>query len=261
MYEKSLEQLLLISDKIKGAKSILLLTGAGISTSCGIPDFRGAGGLYENSVEKFQLPYPEALFDIDFFLKNPKPFYLFTKEFFSKEYTPSRFHKLISRWEKEKKSCLVVTQNIDGIHQKAGSNQVLPCHGDYSKVICLGNKKHPIDSEEFMKKAKKGEIPYCSHCGSLLKPEIVFFGESLPSSFLDFYQHPGDWDLFLAVGTSLSVEPAASFGGLMAQKSQFSVRLNNQITPYDRYFDICLNEELEAVALQLEKNLYESSEQ
>lgn len=255
------EKLIEITKFIQDARRILVLSGAGISTHCGIPDFRSAGGLYETAMEKFHLPYPEAIFEMDFFIKNPKPFYRFTQEFFSKSYEPSLFHRLISQLEKENKELLVVTQNIDGIHQLTGSQKVLPCHGDYSQAYCIKDRSHKIPMDQFMETAKKGEIPYCPHCKSVVKPAIVFFGESLPSSFLKLYQNPGEWDLFLAVGSSLTVEPAASFAGLMATTAKHSIRLNNRETPYDPYFTMSINEDLEVIAKILEKNLSQEQAQ
>lgn len=231
---------------IKEAKKILFITGAGISTASGIADFRGENGLYQQCKKKYALPYPEAIFDIKYFTKeSPIPFYKLTKEFFEKEYKPSRFHSFISSLETKDKDVTIVTQNIDGLHQKAGSKKVIAAHGDYSKSSCINCKK-PYDPLLFIKNCKADKESRCS-CGGLIKPHIVFFGENLPSPFMDIYLNPPKVDLCITCGTSLTVYPVADFARIMALKTS-SILINNQLTPLDSLFSLVITNDLEKLA-------------
>lgn len=236
---------------VKEAQTLLILTGAGISTDSGIPDFRGPHGLYENSAQKFGLPYPEAIFELPYFKKNPNPFYHFASELMRNEYNPSLFHQLLAELQPQKQRILIVTQNIDGLHQKAGSNEVIPCHGDMTSASC-SSCSTPYPIEAFNRLASKAEVPLCETCGAPVKPDVVFFGENLPESFYELYLNPPEVDLFIAAGTSLTVHPAAGFAAGMAEKCQ-SIRLNLQSTPYDSCFDICLNMQVEEFSKQVSR--------
>ena len=227
-----------IKNLIEQSKNIVVFTGAGISTSCGIPDFRGPNGLYNTIQSKYKLPFPEAIFEINYFKQNPLPFFKLTKEMFSENISPSLFHKYIAELEKEGKISIVVTQNIDMLHQKAGTNKILECHGTYETATCLlCKKKYTIkEIEPFL---LKGEIPYC-YCRGVIKPDIVFFGEKLPMPFYEILQNPPKSDLLIVAGTSLTVFPAASFPINYFNKVK-SIIINKEQTAYDKYFDFVMN--------------------
>jgi len=189
---------------IQQSKNIVVLTGAGISTSAGIPDFRGPQGLYTS-----RLYDAEKVFDIAYFLKDPKPFYEFAFDFIALESTikPTPTHHALARLEGNGKIKAIITQNIDGLHQKAGSQKVLDMHGSFLSSHCLRCRK-AYDYRELKLMVLQHVIPHCS-CRGIIKPDIVFFGEDVK------YYHQAlelaeKADLFFVIGTSCVVYPAAS---------------------------------------------------
>ena len=192
---------------IKGARSIAALTGAGISTSAGIPDFRGPQGLYVT--RRYD---PEKIFDINCFFRDPKPFYEFAKDFISLEDTiqPTFTHKFLSNLEKHGKLNGIITQNIDSLHQMAGSKKVYEMHGSFWVSHCLDCRKE-FSYKEMKDKIIKEDVPHCG-CGGLIKPDVVFFGENVKYMF-ESAELAGEADLFFVIGTSCVVYPAASIPG------------------------------------------------
>jgi len=186
------------------SKSTVVLTGAGISTNAGIPDFRGPQGLYVS-----RLYDAEKIFDIDYFLKDPKPFYEFAHDFIAIESTikPTATHHALAALEGMGKIKAVITQNIDGLHQKAGSQKVLDMHGNFLTSHCLRCRK-AFDYQELRSMVLQHMIPHCS-CRGIIKPDIVFFGEDVKyyHQALELAQNA---DLFFVIGTSCVVYPAAS---------------------------------------------------
>jgi NAD-dependent SIR2 family protein deacetylase len=240
--------LLEIVNLFNNAQKITVFTGAGISTTCGIPDFRGPHGLYSFVQEKYELPYPEAIFDINYFRENPEPFFDLSKELFSVNIIPSLSHKFIAWLEKENKIALVMTQNIDMLHRKAGNKKIIACHGTYTTAHCLNcNKLYKL--EEIEESMKKGEVPYCE-CGSFIKPDVVFFSEQLPIEFFDVYQNPPETDLLLVMGTSLTVQPAASYALKIADSTK-SIIVNLESTAYDSIFNYSIKEDLDKFSKQV----------
>ncbi len=221
-------------DLIKSSKKILIFTGAGISTNSGIPDFRSADGLYSFAEEKYKVPYPEAVFDIDFFNKNPLPFFKLSSDLLSKDVKPSITHKFIKRLEELGKLEVVATQNIDMLHEKCGNRKVLACHGSYGEATCCScNKKYKFS--DIKNSLIDGKVPYCS-CKGVIKPDITFFGESLPVDFYNFVSNPPVIDLVIVMGTSLEVAPANQIPLMYAGKVPLII-INREKTVYDRYFD------------------------
>lgn len=186
------------------SKNIVVLTGAGISTNAGIPDFRGPQGLYTS-----RLYDPEKVFDIAYFLKDPKPFYEFAHDFIAIESTisPTVAHHALAALEGADKIKSVITQNIDGLHQKAGSQKVLDMHGSFLTSHCLRCRK-TYGYQDLKAMVLQHVIPHCS-CRGIIKPDIVFFGEDVKyyHKALELAQSA---DLFLIIGTSCVVYPAAS---------------------------------------------------
>lgn len=237
-----------IVELFKQSNKITVFTGAGISTNCGIPDFRGPNGLYSFVQKKYNLPYPEAIFDINFFKENPEPFFNLSKELFNVTVSPSLSHNFIAWLEEINKITLVMTQNIDMLHRKAGNKKVIECHGTYSTAHCINCKKS-YKIEEIEAKMKKGEVPYCS-CGSVIKPDVVFFSEQLPIEFFNAYQNPPETDLLLVMGTSLTVQPAASFALKIANFTK-SIIVNLESTDYDAVFNYSIKEDLDTFSKQV----------
>lgn len=229
---------------IEGSHRILVFTGAGISTSAGIPDFRGPEGLYSRVQQEYNLPYAEALFDLDFFHQNPQPFFSFSKELFHQNPQPSVAHRFIADLEKQGRLELIVTQNIDMLHQKAGATRVMECHGGYETGRCQTCGATKLQ-DDFWPAMEEGLVPYCS-CGGVIKPDVVFFGENLPESFYTLLENPPQGDLMLVLGTSLTVYPAAQFA-LQALGQIPSVLINGESTEYDRFFDLVIHDQLDTV--------------
>lgn len=227
---------------VNNKKRIGIFTGAGISTSCGIPDFRGEGGLYSFAKEKYNLPYPEAIFDLEYFKKYPKPFFLLTRDFLNESVTPSFSHEYIADMEKRGVIELVVTQNIDMLHEKAGSRNVINCHGSYTSATCRNCLKK-YSFEDIEASLKSGEVSKCS-CGGVIKPDITFFGETLPRKFYELLENPPELDLIIVVGTTLTVEPAASFPKHYLGRCP-TILVNRDETPYDSYFDYVVRDSID----------------
>ncbi|KAM9320830.1 NAD-dependent protein deacetylase sirtuin-2 [Gastrophryne carolinensis] len=199
------------------------MVGAGISTSAGIPDFRSpVSGLYSN-LQKFNLPYPEAIFEIGFFKQNPEPFFALARELYPGQFKPTICHYLM-RLMKEKGYLLrCYTQNIDTLERVAGltTDDLIEAHGTFHTSHCVGTFCRAEYSLSWMRdKIFSDLIPKCEKCESLVKPDIVFFGESLPPRF--FSSLKSDFpkaDLLIIMGTSLQVQPFASLVGKVPSKT------------------------------------------
>ncbi|KAL4806468.1 NAD-dependent protein deacetylase hst2-1 [Aspergillus unguis] len=201
----------------KPVRKIVMMVGAGISTAAGIPDFRSPDtGIYANLIH-LDLPDPEAVFDISFFRQNPKPFYALARELAPGQYRPTIAHSFVKLLYEKGKLLKHFTQNIDCLERLAGvpGEKIIEAHGSFATQRCIDCKaEYP---EEPMKEAiAKGEVPHCSECRGLVKPDIVFFGEALPSSFFDNRTLPETADLCIVMGTSLSVQPFASLPSFVA---------------------------------------------
>lgn len=188
-------------------------TGAGISTSAGIPDFRSPDtGLYAN-LARLDLPEPEAVFDITFFRRKPEPFYTLAQELYPGKFRPTITHSFIRLLEQKGLLLKLFTQNIDCLEREAGvsDDKIIEAHGSFAKQSCIECKKsYP---EERMRDAiAKNWVPHCLDlsCNGLVKPDIVFFGEQLPAAFFENRTLPSQADLCIVMGTSLSVQPFAS---------------------------------------------------
>lgn len=188
---------------LEGARDVFVLTGAGVSTPSGIPDFRGKGGLYERIS-------PEV-FCIEKFKQDPSFFYRQIGPMLKiiLEAEPNPAHYLIAELERRGKVKLVATQNIDGLHQKAGSRKVVELHGSLEIAHCLSCGRS-FSKEDYLQEALRGRVPRCS-CGGVIKPDVVFFGEPLPSRALyEAIKAASSADLCLVMGSSLMVYPASS---------------------------------------------------
>ncbi|NVN89915.1 MAG: RNA polymerase subunit sigma [Desulfuromonadales bacterium] len=198
------------ADLINKSKSTVVLTGAGISTAAGIPDFRGPKGLYVT--RRYD---PELVFEIHNFHRSPEYFYEFTSDFASavKDIDPTFTHGFLARQERAGLLAGIITQNIDILHQLAGSSNVLELHGSYRSATCQScrtqlselNYDWWIDS---MRDSTRPPIVHCPTCGGLLKPDIVFFGESV-NGYDRAEAMVSGCDLLLVLGSSLNVTPAS----------------------------------------------------
>lgn len=229
---------------IDNAYHIVFFGGAGVSTASGIKDFRGKNGLYREKDYPTDLP-PEYMLSIDLFKSNPKMFFDFYKDKMNcLDAKPNVIHKYLAKLEKEKKLEAIITQNIDGLHQKAGSKNVLEIHGTVYKNHCIDCGKSY--SAEYIFNSKG--IPKCS-CGGIIKPDVVLYGEQLPTSFVVVMDYINKADLLIVAGTSLTVEPAASLVRMFDGKHL--VIINGSLTAYEGKADLIIHDRLEDVFSKL----------
>lgn len=190
-------------------RHVILLVGAGISTASGIPDFRSPGsGLYDN-LKKYDIPYAEAIFDITFFRRQPRPFLVLAKELYPGNYKPNLVHNFLSMLSEKGVLRRVYTQNIDGMERLAGvpDELIVEAHGTFATASCVRCRRLE-DPAKVRQLIFNGQIPRCQRCDGLVKPDIVFFGENLPERF--YALQSADFrlcDLLVVMGTSLEVEP------------------------------------------------------
>lgn len=196
------------------AKNIIVMAGAGISTAAGIPDFRTPGtGLYDN-LQKFDLPYPEAIFTMDYFRQDPKPFYVLAKELYPGQFTPTLTHFFVKLLADKGLLLRNYTQNIDCLERVTGTDSelIVEAHGSFHTAHCIKKRCNQEYSQEWMEdKIFQDKPPACEKCQSLVKPDITFFGEGLPSRFFELLGNDfGKCDMLIVMGTSLEVQPFAS---------------------------------------------------
>lgn len=194
-------------------KSVVVVAGAGISTPSGIPDFRSPGtGLYDN-LQQYNIPYPEAIFDIDYFHVNPRPFFTLAKELYpSGKYRPNYIHYFVRHLYDKGLLLRMYTQNIDGLERLAGlpADKLMEAHGTFATATCTVCK-HKMEGEDIKEKIFADKLPRCPNkgCMGIIKPDIVFFGEDLPRKFYNFMKDMLQTDMVLVMGTSLEVQPFA----------------------------------------------------
>ncbi|GAB1219914.1 hypothetical protein ENUP19_0388G0010 [Entamoeba nuttalli] len=199
--------------KYRKPSNVVVMAGAGISTSAGIPDFRTPGtGLYDN-LEKYNLPFPTAVFDINYFKSNPEPFYTIASELMPGlgKYFPTPTHYFLTYLNKLGYISMLFTQNIDGLEIQSGfpNEKLVMAHGNYYSGHCLKCKKS-FKQSYFIDNVRDGKVCYCDSCKGLVKPDIVFFGEGLPQQFFNNFEKVEECDLLIVLGTSLLVQPFAS---------------------------------------------------
>ena len=216
---------------VQESNRIVFFGGAGVSTESGIPDFRSVDGLYH---QKFDYP-PETIISHSFYERNPEYFFRFYREkMLPLGFEPNITHRILAKWEQEGKLLAVVTQNIDGLHQKAGSKKVYELHGSVLRNYCTRCGK--FYSAEFVKNAPG--IPRCS-CGGIIKPDVVLYEEGLDEEVLsgavDAIRHA---DTLIIGGTSLVVYPAA--GLIRYFRGDNLVVINMQPTGADASADLCI---------------------
>jgi NAD+-dependent protein deacetylase SIR2 len=212
-------------------KRIVVMTGAGVSTSAGIPDFRSPDtGLYAN-LARLDLPYAEAVFDISYFRQNPDPFYVLAKELYPGKFYPTIAHSFVALLNEKSMLQMLFTQNIDCLERKAGvpGDKIVEAHGSFATQRCIDCKTE-YPGNLMIQAVEAGEVPHCTvpQCNGLVKPDIVFFGEALPEAFFQNRHVPAMADLVIVMGTSLSVQPFASLPQF-ASESVPRVLINKEI--------------------------------
>jgi len=214
-----------IAQVVDGAQNIVVMAGAGLSTASGIPDFRSPNtGIYAN-LKKYNLPYPEAIFEIDYFRNNPRPFNTWAKEFFpGVNYLPNPAHYFLKVLQDKEKLSKYFTQNIDGLERLAGlrDEKIVEAHGTFSAAGCVSCGES-YDIQTLQQHIMNDEDAQCRSCGGWVKPNIVFFGEQLPARFFDEAEMDCTFcDLLICIGTSLEVYP---FAGIVDAPRHVTPRL------------------------------------
>lgn len=218
---------------IRSSENIVVLTGAGVSVSCGIPDFRSRDGIYSRLSKEYpNLPDPQAMFDIRYFYHDPRPFFKFAREIYPGQFNPSPCHRFIKLLEAKGKLLRNYTQNIDTLEQVAGLRNIIECHGSFATASCT-KCKQKVAADQIRADVFNQKIPICQVCNpgvespdsqslttdltktlvlerGIMKPDITFFGESLPDLFHDTIESDRNkCDLLIVIGSSLKVRPVA----------------------------------------------------
>ncbi len=224
-----------LREMVENSKQIVFFGGAGVSTESGIPDFRSEDGLYR---QKYDVS-PETMLSSDYFYSHTEDFYRFYRDkMLPLGAEPNAAHKKLAEWEREGKLLAVVTQNIDGLHQKAGSKRVYELHGSVHRNTCLScGRKF---SAEYIARGKG--VPRCE-CGGLIKPDVVLYGELLDDETVNgALRAIRRADMLIVAGTSLTVYPAAGFVDHF--RGKYLVLINRDATPLDSRCDLVIHEKV-----------------
>ena len=231
---------------IKDAKKIVFFGGAGVSTESGLKDFRSKDGLYN---EVYDYP-PEEILSHHFFIQNTEEFYKFYRDKLNVNgLKPNITHLVLADLERMGKLSSIITQNIDGFHQDAGSKNVLELHGSIKRNYC--RKCHKFYDETFV--FQSTGIPTCN-CGGVIKPDVVLYEEGLDDDTVSKAIHEiSTCDLLIIGGTSLNVYPAASF--IRDYTGDKMVLINRDVTPYDSMCNLVLHKNLGDVFQEIKKEI------
>ncbi len=214
-----------LAGRIAAARRLTVLTGAGVSAASGVPTFRGPGGLWRNH-------RPEDLATPEAFDREPRlvwEWYAWRRELVRKA-APNRAHEVLAAWSRRMPGFRLITQNVDGLHERAGTRNVVRFHGSLWEVACR-------DRCAGAPSAWRAEEPFpelpprCPHCGGLLRPGVVWFGEAIPEEALAAAREAVDCDVCLAVGTSSVVHPAAGLLSAAGARGAFTAEINPEATP------------------------------
>ncbi|MBR3366952.1 MAG: NAD-dependent protein deacylase [Lachnospiraceae bacterium] len=237
-----------LNEILQVSKHVAFFGGAGVSTESGIPDFRSKDGLYNQHDVRFDAYEPEYLLSNACLYREPKVFYEFYRQKMdARGIAPNQAHKVLARMEAKGRLDGIITQNIDGLHQAAGSQKVYEIHGSTLRNYCdRCGKKYPADYIY-----ESGEaVPHCS-CGGQIRPDVTLYGESLP-------EHAWEMsamlirkaDCLIVGGTSLTVYPAASL--VQSYKGRYLIIVNRDRTPQDSYADLAFHESIGEVFTHIE---------
>ena len=238
-----------LNEIIRECNHIVFFGGAGVSTESGIPDFRSKDGLYNQHDVKFDRYSPEYLLSIDCLVDHPDVFYEFYRQKLdTKDILPNRAHYKLAEMEKAGKLDGIITQNIDGLHQRAGSKNVQEVHGSTLRNYCARcHKKYPAD---YIFKCDEA-VPKCKICGGLIRPDVTLYGEGLPQ---DAWQNSmklvANADCLIIGGTSLVVNPAASLAYTF--RGENLIIINRDATSADRMAKLVFHENISTVLDKIE---------
>ncbi len=236
-----MDKIELLQKMLDEVDNLVFFSGAGVSTASGIKDFRSKNGLY-NMKTKYKA---EDMLSRDMFFNHPQDFYdYYQNNLNCLKAQPNITHKFLKKLEEKGKDVTIVTQNIDGLHTKAGSKKVYEIHGTVYENHCL--RCHKFYTADYVFNFKG--IPTCE-CGGIIKPDVVLYGEVLPDSFLTAQEAIKNAQMMIVAGTSLTVEPASSLVRLF--KGKYLVIINNEATFYDNYANLVIHEQIQNVFAKL----------
>ena len=234
---------------VKNSRKIVFFGGAGVSTESGLKDYRSKDGIY-NTYSKYGIS-PEEILSIDFFNEDPQTFYRFYREFFLHNVKPNKAHLALAQMEKTDKQFTVITQNVDNLHQLAGSKNVLELHGTAEKYYCAKCGRNY--SKDFIADTSK-EVPVCTECGGIVRPYVTLYGEML-NEFVTERAIRAIWeaDVLIIGGTSLTVYPAAGYINYF--NGTHLVVINKEHTSSDSRADLVFHDNIGEVMDALVKQL------
>jgi NAD-dependent deacetylase len=241
-----------VARRVRAGPRITVMTGAGVSSASGIPTFRGPGGLWRD----FR---PEQLATAEAFSRDPRlvwEWYAWRRELVAKA-QPNRAHEVLAAWSRRYDGFALITQNVDGLHERAGTRSVTRYHGTLWELRCWDRCAEGaagwIDQTTRFDRLP----PCCPHCGGLARPGVVWFGEAIPAEALRAASEAASCDLFLAVGTSAVVYPAAALAAEAASRGAFTVEINPEATPATAAVDLAIPGAAEQVLDSVEKVVQE----
>lgn len=237
------EKLEILKQWVNESARMVFFGGAGVSTESGIPDFRSIDGLYH---QQYDYP-PETILSHTFYMRKPEEFYRFYRaKMLAPDAKPNAAHRKLAQWEQEGKLSAVVTQNIDGLHQAAGSRKVYELHGSVRRNHC--RKCGAFYDLDYM--LRTTGIPRCEKCGGIIKPDVVLYEEGLDQATLNgAVRAIGNADLLIVGGTSLTVYPAA--GLIDYYDGDRLVLINRSVTPLDSRADLLIQGSIGEIFSQL----------
>ena len=236
---------------IQECSNIVFFGGAGVSTESGVRDYRSKDGLY-NTVKEYGVS-PEDILSHEFFMSNPETFYDFYRKYFVVKADPNDAHKALAKLEELGKVKAVITQNVDYLHQRAGSRNVIELHGTSREFFCQSCRKE-ADASRALTQIENGEVPLCQYCSGVVRPKVVLYGERLYDDVTDRALHYiENADMLIVGGTSLAVYPAASF--LKYFQGKYVVIINNTYTDFDESANLVIRENIGQVFASVMKKL------
>ncbi len=238
-----------LNEIIRNARCVTFFGGAGVSTESGIPDFRSKDGLYNQHDVQFDAYSPEYLLSHDCLVREPEVFFEFYRQKMDvRGIEPNKAHKKLAEMEAKGKLNGVITQNIDGLHQLAGSKNVQEVHGTTLRNYCMKCRKEVPADFIFTSEDK---IPTCPYCGGMIRPDVTLYGEGLPdAAWSNAMKMISEADVFIVGGTSLSVYPAANL--VRYFNGDYLIIVNMQHTGYDRYADLVFYDKIGEVFSHIE---------
>lgn len=228
------------ADILRTARRAVVLTGAGISKPSGIPDFRGDGGIWERQD-------PQEVASLRSFQTDPRRFYDWFRPLLEHMIAahPNPAHLALAKLERDAKLRAVITQNIDGLHQRAGSREVYELHGHLRSATCMSCDRR-VPAEPLLARVRRGEVPRCD-CGGPFKPDVVLFDELLPRGLYWLAQHAIETcDAMIVAGTSLEVYPASEMPLAAVRRGARIIVVNKEPTYLDEHADVVLHEDVAA---------------